>query len=324
MILTGMAVILGLSLASCRSETAPGTEEKLPPIRVTVGVDRPTINVGDLINYTIHVDSDSNILFNMPQFAENLGGFVIRDWKRPKPRINDDGRREQEHTYVLETYLTGNYELPPAHIRYRDSSGTNVLSSTPVCVEVITVAEEGDLFSGIRDIKEPVELAVETPGRLKYWIIAISAAVVAIAAITLLFALRRKREAAPAPPVPAHERAYEALRRLHALQLVEQGRIKEYYFELSIILRHYIENRFGLRAPEQTTEEFLQSIKSSDVFSSGQRRILKDFLKECDLVKFANYSASPADAQRAHDVVVAFIEETRETEANFKRKDTEV
>lgn len=319
-----MAAILGLTLASCRNETAPGTEEQLPPIRVTVGVDRPTINVGDLINYTIHVDSDTNIPFSMPQFAENLGGFVIRDWKRPEPRINEKGRREQEHTYILETYLTGNYELPPASIRYQDSSGTNILSSTPVCVEVITVAEEGDLFSGIRDIKEPVELAEKASNRLKYWIIAISAAATAVVAITLLFALRRKRETSPVPPVPAHERAYEALRRLHALQLVDQGRIKEYYFELSIILRHYIENRFGLRAPEQTTEEFLQSIKSSDVFSSEQRGILKDFLKECDLVKFANYSASSTDAQRAHDVVVAFIEETRETDTNVKKKDTQV
>lgn len=180
------------------------------------------------------------------------------------------------------------------------------------------------MFSGIRDIKPPVELAVEQPGRLKYWIIAISGAVAAIAVIAVVLAMMRKREAAPPPPVPAHERAYEALRQLHAQQLIEQGLIKEYYFALSTILRHYIEDRFGLRAPEQTTEEFLLSTRDSSLFSSEQRTILKDFLKECDLVKFANFIASQIDAQRVHDVVVAFIEETRLTQNNMNSKDTQV
>jgi len=314
LVVTMMTGLLVLSLVSCQNKKAVDTNEPVPPIRVTVGVDRPTITVGDLIYYTIHVDSDTNILFNMPQFAENLGGFVIRDWKRPDARITEDGRREQEHIYILETYLTGLYELPPAHIRFSDAAGTNMLSSTPVCVEVITVAEEGDLFSGIRDIKPPVEIVVEEPNRLKYWIIAISGAVIAIITIVTALALMRKRETAAPPPVPAHELAYDALRQLHALQLVEQGLIKEYYFALSTILRHYIENRFGLRAPEQTTEEFLHATRESSAFSSEQRTILEDFLKECDLVKFANFSVSQTDAQRAHDVVVAFIEETRETQ----------
>jgi len=263
-------------------------------------------------------------MFSMPQFAENLGGFVIRDWQRPEPFISEDGRREQEHTYILETYLTGMYELPPAHIKYKDQSITNSISSTPICVEVITVAEEGDLFSGIRDIKPPVEIVVEQPDRLKYWIIAISGAVVAIAVIAIALAFMRKRETAPPPPVPAHERAYEALRQLHAQQLIEQGLIKEYYFALSTILRHYIEDRFGLRAPEQTTEEFLLFTRDSSMFSSEQRTILKDFLKECDLVKFANFNASQTDAQRVHDVVVAFIEQTRLTQNNMNSKDTQV
>ena len=322
--LAGIITILVLALTACHNKPALYTSEQLPPIRVTVAVDRPTINVGDLIHYTIHVDSDTNIVFNMPKFAENLAGFVVREWQRPEPRITEEGRREQEHTYILETYLTGLYELPPAHIRYKTAQGTNTVSSTPLCVEVITVAEEGDLLSGIRGIKPPVEIIVEPPDRLKYWIIAISGAVVAIVLIIVLLSFLRKREATPPPPIPAHERAYDALRQLHMQQLIEQGLIKEYYFALSTILRHYIEDRFGLRAPEQTTEEFLQITHENSIFASGQRTILKDFLKECDLVKFANYTASQIDAKRVHDVVVAFIEETRITQNNSNSKDAQV
>jgi hypothetical protein len=87
--------------------------------------------------------------------------------------------------------------------------------------------------------------------------------------------------------------------------------IKEYYFALSTILRHYIEDRFGLRAPEQTTEEFLQSLHSSGTFVQRYQDVLARFLRECDLVKFANHTATATDAARAHDCAVQFIEETR-------------
>ncbi len=306
---------LVLAVTACRK--SPPTlvhAEQLPPIRVSVSVDHPEIHVGDLISYSITVDADTNVSFRLPQFAENLGGFAVRDWKRPDPVITPSGRRGQTHTYVLETYLTGQYELPPASVHYIFNGQTNTIESTPICVEVVTIAEEGDLFSGIRDIKEPVDIIEQQPGRLKHIIIAASAAALAIlAVIGLVYFIRRKNNA-PVPPVPAHEIAYESLRRLHARNLVEQGFLKLYFFELSTILRHYIENRFGLRAPERTTEEFLQDIQSTNPFSSSQRSILSAFLKECDLVKFANFSVAASDARRVHDVVVSFIEETRERE----------
>ena len=48
----------------------------------------------------------------------------------------------------------------------------------------------------------------------------------------------------------------------------EAGRIKEFYQRISDILRHYIENRFGLHAPERTTEEFLVELKPSEVLDA--------------------------------------------------------
>jgi hypothetical protein len=98
------------------------------------------------------------------------------------------------------------------------------------------------------------------------------------------------------------------------MNLIEAGRVKEYYYRLSNILRHYIENRFHLRAPERTTEEFLVELQSSDALNQNYRELLSAFLTECDLVKFANYGATRDDAQRAHDTAVRFIEETRERE----------
>jgi hypothetical protein len=177
------------------------------------------------------------------------------------------------------------------------------------------VAEEGDLFSGIRDIKGPVGLAEAV--RRKWQAIVLAGVMALMSAVLVVQLIRhvRRRPKLVAPPAAAHEIAYAALRELAARDLVGAGQMKEYYYELSLIVRHYIENRFGLRAPEQTTEEFLRSLGSGSELSAEHRTMLQEFLTESDLVKFANADATAEDARRAHDCAVAFIEETREREA---------
>jgi len=310
------AVLLALTACERGRQSEPAAP--LPPMRVQVSVNKPGIKIGDLIRYTLDVDAQTGVWFRMPEFAQNLGGFAIRDWDRSQPELGKDGRIRQSQTYDLETYLTGTYEIPPAHVTYILGGETNIISSTPICVEVTTVAEDGDLFSGIRDIKGPVAVTEVEKDTVKYWLAGIVGLAAMLVAIVLLVRHFRGREKAAAPPVPAHVIAYAALRALAERKLVEHGMIKEYYYELSNVLRHYIENRFGLRAPERTTEEFLMELRTSKAFSNEYRGLLKKFLRESDMVKFANYGATPEDARRAHDVAVNFIEETKEGELKIE------
>ena len=111
--------------------------------------------------------------------------------------------------------------------------------------------------------------------------------------------------APPPPPVPAHIIAYAALRELFAQNLVARGLIKPYYFALSTILRRYIENRFGLQAPEQTTEEFLASLPYRHNAVHSIKRCC-GVLNECEWSSFATTRSAmtPACPRRA----VRFIE----------------
>jgi hypothetical protein len=212
----------------------------------------------------------------------------------------------------METYLTGMYEIPPARVIYELNGATNVIMSTPIVVEVKSVAAADDLFKGIRDIKGPVAL-IET-ARTPWYIWGIGGALLLalLSGIAVVAARWWHQPAPPPPPVPAHIIAYAALRELFAQNLVARGLIKPYYFALSTILRRYIENRFGLQAPEQTTEEFLASLRTGTTLVQQYQTLLSEFLNECDMVKFANYAAGADDAQHAHDRAVRFIEETRE------------
>ena len=113
---------------------------------------------------------------------------------------------------------------------------------------------------------------------------------------------------------PAHEIAYDRLRELIKQDLVKQGKIKEFYERISDILRHYIEHRFDLRAPERTTEEFLAEIQLTEVLSSADKSKLAEFLEHCDMVKFAKFNPTGEQIQRTFDLVKDFIEKTKSDE----------
>jgi len=76
------------------------------------------------------------------------------------------------------------------------------------------------------------------------------------------------------------------------------------------IVRRYLEDRFVVRAPEMTTEEFLEATARSAVLQPGQRQLLGDFLAESDLVKFARHVPTLADSDRVLGAAERFVDET--------------
>jgi len=106
--------------------------------------------------------------------------------------------------------------------------------------------------------------------------------------------------------------------------LVKEGKIKEFYEQISDILRHYIEHRFNLRAPERTTEEFLIELATAEVLGAADKEDLGEFLKHCDLVKFARYNPATEQIQKTFDLVKNFIEKTKSDEKKIDVTETYV
>lgn len=88
------------------------------------------------------------------------------------------------------------------------------------------------------------------------------------------------------------ERALRELRELLAKGLTEKGLFKDYYIELTHVVRRYIERRYKIRAPKLTTEEFLQTAKSDEGFNKASIQYLENFLYSADMVKFAGVKAT--------------------------------
>jgi hypothetical protein len=112
----------------------------------------------------------------------------------------------------------------------------------------------------------------------------------------------------PAPS--AWDLAYTRLRELDSRRWPEQGKFQPYYVELSSILRHYIEDRFMVHAPEMTTPEFLAEASKSGVLSPDHQELLAHFLRHCDRVKFAQFRPTEGDMERSFAEVLRFVDET--------------
>jgi len=155
----------------------------------------------------------------------------------------------------------------------------------------------------IRQAKPPVELPAGWAWA--WWVLLLLA--LAAAGYWVWRRWRKPKPAAePEGLAPPHVRARERLRA--ALALLSQP--EPFCVEVSQTVRVYLEECFNLRAPERTTEEFLEELQTSPLLALGQKRSLADFLMRCDLVKFARYEPGEPELRDLYDAAVRLVEET--------------
>ena len=299
-----------------------------PQISLSSSIDKSRMTIGDLINYTVEVTHDKAVRVEMPGLGANLGGFDIRDYKE-KDKIKKNGMIISSVEYTISTFFTGEFDIPPLSVTYYlpgDSIGKSLATEKiKIVVESMKPSESGD----IRDIKPPVEI----PGNWKrfiHWIV-LGGAVLFVS--VLGFILYRKKKGRgilsvlKKPPRPAHELAYEGLDRLKQSDLLIKGRIKQYYIEISWIIRLYIEGRYFLVAMELTTSEVLEGLISAGG-SQDELHLFQTFLNRCDMVKFAKVIPSAEENEdilnQAYTIVdqtKIFIDEGPVTEKTGKEQD---
>ena len=95
------------------------------------------------------------------------------------------------------------------------------------------------------------------------------------------------------------ERAWVELDRLLRRGLPGRGRYKEFYVELTMVVRRYIQRKYGVRAPHLTTEEFFDELGRAALATPEQEARLREFLTSADMVKFAGVQATPEMADDA-------------------------
>ena len=163
-----------------------------------------------------------------------------------------------------------------------------------------TIASTND----IRPIKPPVD--VPNPWTWVFWTAGVLLAVGLIATALILW-LNRRKQLAVVPPVPPHVRARQKLEA--ALLLISDPRA--FAIAVSDAVRVYLEERFQLRAPERTTEEFLRDLQKTPVLTAQQKDSLSAFLEQCDLVKFARFEPPETMLRELQESALRLVHETQ-------------
>jgi hypothetical protein len=293
------------------------------PVRLRVDARPAAVTVGERVTLTVEVVAANGIEVVMPRLEDALGDFAVREG-RVAPDVPDGDRRRWTGTYDLDTFTAGDVEIPPISVSFTDArpealtatgeAVDGVMESEPLVVTVRSVLTGTEGEGDFRDIKEAVTVPLDAATLRRRWLTAgaVVLALGAAAAVVAVLVIRRvRRGPPPSPPIPADVWALAELDRLAADRLIERGAFHDFHFRLTDVLRSYLERRFGLRAPERTTEEFLRDAGRSRALSGEHRELLAGFLRAADMIKFALHEPSPDESRSAFDRARAFVEQTR-------------
>jgi hypothetical protein len=293
------------------------------PLTAHVRLSRDKITIAETVLLELEAAIAPGYEVQMPKVDKALENFGLLDVQNMGDRLDENNNVVSSYRYRLEPFLSGTYPIPAFTFEFYDVNNPDEkkyrLDTELIDVEVASLLGEQRAELQIADIEGIVGMPQEPS---HWWLWAMAVAVVIAAGIAWL-SLRRKRiQQLVRIFRPAHEIAYARLRALVAEDLVKAERIKEFYERISDILRHYIEHRCDLRAPERTTAEFLIELQWTDALSDSDKEHLAEFLTHCDLVKFARHSPTSEQIQRTFGLVRDFIEKTRSDERKIDVTDT--
>ena len=278
------------------------------PVTVHAGADRKQITIGDPFRYTVEVSAAPDTEVVIPVLSGALGEFTISDFGE-LPVRKDNGRVLTARWYTLTSFVTGDHLIPAPKVQYRTpGEGLRDAEGNEVLIGVTSLLAQEPQATDIRDIKPPEEVPFDWR---PYGVAAAAVAAMGALGWGFFYLLNRPRRQYVVPPRPPHEVAWAALRQLRAQHFIDQGKFEEFFIQLSGIVRRYLEDRFHVRAPEMTTEEFLAAAASDGRLIAAHRRLLAEFLAEADLVKFARHFPTLKDSDAAFEAARRFVEETQ-------------
>ena len=274
------------------------SEAERGPVRVTAEVQPSKARLSDEPVLTLTIDAEEGVVVEKPPFGATLGGFSIRNLREPLPKIVN-GRQVIQQIYTLEPTEAGRLRIDPISVRFTDrrpkgDGHAHNVETGPLTVEITSLV--GDKAPSLGDLRPPSG-PIELPSHLApaiWGVLVVGAA--AIAAVWWLLRRRRREKAVATVVLSPEELANIELDKLVESALADRD-IKQFYVELTGIVRRYIERTTGVRAAEQTTEEFLREIGQAHTFGHDDCSRLRDFLESADLVKFA------AHQPRSDDIV---------------------
>ena len=272
---------------------------------IFTSVSSDTLTIGDRIQYSVAMIVPKGATVIAPQLEKDLGTFAIKDWTTKT--VSREKSDSVSYSYIITNYNVGLCTIPslPYFIQKTDSTQDS-LGTQPLFLRVGSVISTDT--ANLKELK-PQQVTGKISLLPLYILLGIVAIILAIYFGRRLIKAKTVIKKEP-PPKPAYDEAIEALADLESKAYISKGMIREYAFELSEILKRYIERRFETNAAELTTEEMIDWIANSPL-AAPQRTSLDWFFNTTDPVKFAKWVPDNATLYKLLSDVRDFIEITK-------------
>ncbi|MAZ71659.1 MAG: hypothetical protein CMC70_00795 [Flavobacteriaceae bacterium] len=277
--------------------------------QVTSSVDTTKIRIGEEIKYNIQVEADTTDLVVFPEGQTFLPLEVIESYK--VDTTYEAAKMRLIKKYGLTQFDSGGYTIPQQKIVINQKLFTT--DSVPIEVRNVAVdTTKQKMF----EIKPAVE--VDRPPfdfwKLLPWLVG----ALSIGAIVGYILFRRKQiREAKKEQLPPYEEALVALQTLDNSTYLRDQKSKEYYSQLTEIVKRYLDREVDQTALESTTDELIARMKllkdgGNFDFEVEDIKRLDAILKRADLVKFARMQQVAQQAKEDRAAVEEIINHTHE------------
>ena len=271
-------------------------------VDLKVDSDLTQIDPAKSVFLRVELKAPSDRKATLPDLRDRVQGFSLAEEFSEEPKTGNDGAVTQVMNWrLLPEPCAAVYKIRPFVVKVspkllsaQSDEGKYSFVAGPVYFESPNARES---VTGAMEA-DPKRDLPPLSWKLVGWIAAALVAILGLLALVVLlvkYLARRIKEHRMSPI----ERAWVELDRLLKKGLPGRGRYKDFYVELTMVVRRYIQRRYGIRAPHMTTEEFLRAAKPSDE--------LRRFLESADMVKFAGVEATPEMADEATDSARGYL-----------------
>ena len=280
---------------------------------VSATLDSTTLFIGDQTDLHLRAIGEVGEQVTMPVLDKELiPGVEIVDRTIVDTLSLKDGRVQYDQYLTVTSFEDSLFYIAPLPF----VSGDDTVWSDGLTLNVVQPFEMDTTDMAITDIKGVYKAPIWWWGIFRWVLLAVLLAGVGVAGYYLITYLQRRKlaeagnEVVTEPLRPAEEVALEKLDAIKEKKIWQQGQVKEYYTQLTDVVREYIARRFEVSSVEQTSDETLRDIRPL----LSERKDLYDQLRKmltlADLVKFAKWSTTPDENELSLRNAYTFVRET--------------
>jgi len=281
-------------------------------------LDTNTILIGDQIKLNISVELNLNEDYKWPQFTESVYDTVEIISKSDLNETETENSKRISQQVVLTCFDSGSYYLPPFIFNETKKTEGLILKVNSITLNdsVLMMAETSLKIGKDEDLTEKER---EDERRNKWKIFFIILGIILLLVLIYYLINKYKRDNIILKPkviIPPHITALNKLQSLKKRKLWQKGEMKEYYSEISLILREYTEERFRFNALELPTSDIEKSLNA---INKNWSRILVSILRKADNIKYAKGLSLEEDNKTTMMQSVDFINKSKLEENDGNR-----